>query len=200
MLNTTDWCACSPDCYQRGEDNDVIYLPLDFILRRYIFFAVDNVDFSEDTPDGKRTLYGTAMAIYQRGLMMEMKSQSWSWRNHTVNAPWKSCPAQSQCYFIVPSQQLSHQPSLALRSGEAAAQVTEASLPDATWRSKVKVSPGTTRSEEQPDDNDNSQENIPTWSGYHSLVSQKSLTTRVGTLPLLCLLLQHMNGKRCWPS
>lgn len=29
-------------------------------------FAVDNVDFAEDTPNGKRTLHGTAMAIYQR--------------------------------------------------------------------------------------------------------------------------------------
>ena len=29
-----------------------------------IFFAVDNIDFAEDTPDEKRTLYGTAMAIY----------------------------------------------------------------------------------------------------------------------------------------
>ena len=28
--------------------------------------AVDNIDFSEDTPDGKRTLHGTSMAIYQQ--------------------------------------------------------------------------------------------------------------------------------------
>ena len=26
-------------------------------------FSVDNVDFAQDTPDGKRTLHGTAMAI-----------------------------------------------------------------------------------------------------------------------------------------
>lgn len=30
------------------------------------FFAVDNVDFAEDTYDGQRTLHGTAMAIYQK--------------------------------------------------------------------------------------------------------------------------------------
>ena len=30
------------------------------------FFAIDSVDFSEDTPDGKRNLHGTAMAIYQQ--------------------------------------------------------------------------------------------------------------------------------------
>ena len=33
---------------------------------RQLFFAIDNVDFAEDTYDGKRTLHGTAMAIYQR--------------------------------------------------------------------------------------------------------------------------------------
>ena len=28
-------------------------------------FAVDNCDFQEDTPDGKNTLHGTVMNIYQ---------------------------------------------------------------------------------------------------------------------------------------
>ena len=57
----------------------------------------------------------------------------------------------------------------------AAAYITETSLPDAAWllgRRLLKVSPGTTRSEEQPADKETSQENIPTWSGYNSLVSQ----------------------------
>jgi hypothetical protein len=47
-------------------DNDSTYLPPDVVQGRHVFFAVDNVDFAEDTPDGKRTLHGTAMAIYQR--------------------------------------------------------------------------------------------------------------------------------------
>ena len=36
------------------------------VVGRHLFFAVDNVDCCEDTPDGKRTFHGTAMAIYQR--------------------------------------------------------------------------------------------------------------------------------------
>ena len=51
---------------QRMLVNDNIYLPPDVVLGRHVFFAVDNVDFAEDTPDGKRTLHATAMAIYQR--------------------------------------------------------------------------------------------------------------------------------------
>ena len=42
-----------------------MYLPPDIVVGGHIFLAVDNVDFCEDTPDGKRTFHGTAMAIYQ---------------------------------------------------------------------------------------------------------------------------------------
>ena len=51
---------------KRIEQNDGVYLPPDIVVRHHVFFAVDNVDFCEDTPDGKRTFHGTAMAIYQR--------------------------------------------------------------------------------------------------------------------------------------
>ena len=30
------------------------------------YFAIDNSEFNEDTPDGKRTLHATATALYQR--------------------------------------------------------------------------------------------------------------------------------------
>ena len=51
---------------KRIEQNDGVYLPPDVVVGRHAFFVVDNVDFCEDTPDGKRTFHGTAMAIYQR--------------------------------------------------------------------------------------------------------------------------------------
>ena len=51
---------------QRMEQNDSVYLPLDIVKGRHVFFSIGNVDFAEDTPDGKRTFHGTAMAIYQR--------------------------------------------------------------------------------------------------------------------------------------
>ena len=31
-----------------------------------MFFAVDNINFSEDTHDGRKTFHGAAMAIYQK--------------------------------------------------------------------------------------------------------------------------------------
>ena len=51
---------------KRMELNDGLYIPPDLVLGRHVFFAVDNVDFAEDTPDDKNTFHGTAMAIYQR--------------------------------------------------------------------------------------------------------------------------------------
>ena len=51
---------------QRMEQSGGLYVPPDVVPGRHVFFAVDNVDFAEDTPDGKCTLHGTAMAIYQR--------------------------------------------------------------------------------------------------------------------------------------
>ena len=48
---------------KRMELNDGLYIPPDLDLGRHVFFAVDNVDFAEDTPGGKNTSHGTAMAI-----------------------------------------------------------------------------------------------------------------------------------------
>ena len=49
-------CPPAPPPLPRG--------PRDIVKRRHVFFAIDNVDFTEDTPDGKRTFHGTAMDIY----------------------------------------------------------------------------------------------------------------------------------------
>lgn len=51
---------------ERMEQGGGVYLPPDIVKGRHVFFAIDNVDFAEDTHDGKRTLHGTAMAIYQK--------------------------------------------------------------------------------------------------------------------------------------
>ena len=43
-----------------------LLVPCTFDKDRPIFFAIDNVDLKFDTPDGKRQLHGTAIAVYQR--------------------------------------------------------------------------------------------------------------------------------------
>ena len=48
---------------KRMELNDGLYIPPDLVLGRHVFFAVDNVDFAEDTASGKNTFHSTAVAI-----------------------------------------------------------------------------------------------------------------------------------------
>ena len=44
--------------------HDMVYFPPDKVHEQHVFFAVNNVDFGEDTPDSKCILHTTAMAIY----------------------------------------------------------------------------------------------------------------------------------------
>ena len=43
-----------------------IFIPPKLCKGQFIFFSVENSDFSEDTPDGKNTLHATAMVVFQR--------------------------------------------------------------------------------------------------------------------------------------
>ena len=60
---------------ERMEQNGGVYLPPDIVKGRHVFFAIDNVDFAEDTYDGQRTLHGTAMAIYQKKDPQDVKQE-----------------------------------------------------------------------------------------------------------------------------
>ena len=51
---------------KRIESEGGMFVPPDIVKGWHVHFAIDTIDFSEDTPDGKRTLHGTAMAIYQK--------------------------------------------------------------------------------------------------------------------------------------
>lgn len=47
------------------EENNGVYIPKMIKQNKFIHFAADNVDFHEDTSDGKRTLHGTVITVYQ---------------------------------------------------------------------------------------------------------------------------------------
>lgn len=64
LLRVETQIECS--VLKRMEQNNGLFLPPDIVQGRHVFFAIDNVDFSEDTYDGRNTLHGTAMVIYQK--------------------------------------------------------------------------------------------------------------------------------------
>ena len=43
-----------------------IFIPPKLCKGQFNFFSVDNSDFSGDTPEGKNTLYTTAMRVFQQ--------------------------------------------------------------------------------------------------------------------------------------
>lgn len=51
---------------ERMLQNDGVYIPYNIVHGRHVYFAIDNIDFAEDTPNGKRTLHGTVMDVYQQ--------------------------------------------------------------------------------------------------------------------------------------
>ncbi|KAJ8896763.1 hypothetical protein PR048_002108 [Dryococelus australis] len=47
------------------EANGGICIPPELVKERFVYCAADNINFQEDTPYGKGTLYGTVMVVYQ---------------------------------------------------------------------------------------------------------------------------------------
>ena len=50
---------------RRTEENQGLYVPPELVRGRFLYCAADNLDFLEDTPDGKGTLHATVMTCYQ---------------------------------------------------------------------------------------------------------------------------------------
>ena len=53
-----------------------LYIPPFVVKHKSVFFAIDNVDFPEDTPNGKDTLHGTAIVMYQKEIETENRMVS----------------------------------------------------------------------------------------------------------------------------
>ena len=50
---------------KRISENHGVYLPPFVVKGKPVYFAVDNIDFNEATPDGANTLHGTIITLFQ---------------------------------------------------------------------------------------------------------------------------------------
>ena len=50
----------------KQEANGGVFVPSSLSNNKPLFFAIDNTDLSIDTPDGKKQLHGTAIAVFQQ--------------------------------------------------------------------------------------------------------------------------------------
>ena len=160
------------------ELNDGLYIPLDVVFGRDVFFAVDNVDFAEDTPDGKNTFHGTAMAIYQRQEPGDIAPEL------TVD-PGDQCP-----HSITQFPECDNLARMPCAPGKPVGPTfpqfglcTEDQLPlyikkqDFTWLLGSSFTRSITNGEAEEDLPPST--DIPVWSGYNSTISSPMPLTRV---------------------
>ena len=162
LRHSVDHGICVPPALDKGQ---------------FIYFAVDNSDFSEDTPEGKNTLHATAMAVFQKKkdhfpeitlhLGKSLKSKS---------LPTSSIPATELLPCHVPSNAQPKCPTYGRFDTSPSPDITDAAVQDdLAW--SVGQSLARSRSENPM---------IPTWAAYHSKASSSTLPlTTVTMMPLL---------------
>ena len=185
---------------KRMVDNDGVYLPPDIVQGRHVFFAVDNGDFAEDTIDVKRTLHGTGMAIYQRSQPHDRKPDlvlGDPVQSRSIKELPQSITELMDCPKPASRPQCTTYPSFKLL--DEVKIPSSVKLADTVWLlGRTLMRPFTdcretttepinphTSSTVEPEQQPGYVLSIPTWSGYHSLISHTMLVTRVGTPPLI---------------
>ena len=172
---------------ERMIQNDGLYIPPDVIMGRHVFFAVDNVDFSEDTPDGKNTFHGTAMAIYQRcqpgdkepELIVDSADPH---SRRSIRELPESVTSLLECPEP-PSKPIGRSyPQFGLFSVEQLPITIRKE--DFAWLLSRSLT-RTVSEENAPEDVHSRSTDVPVWSGYNSMISERMPLTRVGTPPLV---------------
>ena len=154
-----------------------IYVSPALARGQFIYFAVDNSDFSGDTPEGKNTLHATAMAVFQRKTDYSPEITL----DLSKNAKSKSLPSSSilatellPCY--VPANTQPRCPRYCRLETSSTPDITNGAVQDdLVW--SVTQSLARSRSENPM---------IPTWPAYNSKISSSMLPlTTVAMMPLL---------------
>ncbi len=152
---------------------DGLYIPPFLKKGTFVFFAVDNTDFAEDTVDGKGTTHGTVTVVYQKenapgeviAPPLELRDAS----NLTVtpyNIPIKACSK--------PKAQVTKRTQKFEMNTTG---VNESYQLDTIGWIIASALTGENAGGEQS--------KIPGWAGFKSLVSPGQSLTQVGALPLL---------------
>lgn len=155
-----------------------LYVPPFLKRGTFVFFAADNADFAEDTPDGKGTTHGTITAVYQKA---DAPGEPISSPLHITDAHSRSVTpyhvSMLPCGKPKRSELLSHNKdritefSINKTGVEQSYQLTHLGWVVANTISRM-------RNEEELN-------KIPGWAGYNSLLSRTQPVTQVGALPLL---------------
>ena len=144
------------------------------------FFAIDDVDLAEDTADGKRTLHGTAMVIYQRSFIgndipkielplrsgkrsiKQLPSTQADLLDCPKPQPQPACPVYTSFLVQDEVQEAKRIPDIAWLVAKSLAKCKMIVNEDSMETSAPNSDKSTTASKTH----------IPTWNAYHSLVGK----------------------------
>ena len=149
-----------------------LYVPPFLKKGTFVFFAVDNIDFAEDTADGKGTTHGTITVVYQDYATSEViapnleLSEAKSLTVTPYNVPIKSC-SKPKPRVVKRTQKFKMNTKGIAESYE---------LATLGWI----IASAFSRENE-----DVNRSKIPGWAGFKSLVSSGQSLTQSGALPLL---------------
>ena len=162
--------------------------PPDVVFGRHVFFAVDNVDFAEDTPDGKNTFHVTAMAIYQRqepgDVAPELTVDPVGQSRRSIRQLPESVTTLLDCPAPPGKPIGPNFPQFGLCTEDQCPSYIKNQ--DFTWLLGCSLTRTITNGEiedDQPPSTD-----IPVWSSYNSIMSSPMPLTRVGNPPLIAAL------------
>ncbi|MES9880238.1 MAG: hypothetical protein ABW185_05080 [Sedimenticola sp.] len=185
-----------------------LYIPHDIVQHRHIFFAVDNIDFQEDTPDGHGTLHATVMSVYQKveagdrkpNLELTGSAKERSLKDvPEITTQRMNCPdpPQKPPNPVYNSYSLQKNDDVHLTLPEivwihARTQIRDQdeeieiidNVNQSLLEATTEQSAACTNEQTQPV-KDCTPIGIPTWSAYQSEISEKLPVVRVGAFPLL---------------
>ena len=147
-------------------ENDGKYIPPPIHPGSPVYFAVDNCDFKNDTPDGKHEFHGTAQIVYQASIENTVPSKLQIERKYNRSLNYDPFPIAKACPKPIPPNEI-HTAFVSDMKD-----VNLYSNWDTTWFFTKTLN---NREEET---------STPTWAAYNSLITAILPTTTYCGLPL----------------
>lgn len=175
-------------------ENNGVFLPPYFVKGRHIFFAIDNVDFLEDTPDGKGTSHVTGLAMYQRVLpndhisVLTLLEESHN-RSLSVEALPDCMTKLIECSMPKSPKPLGiAHPKFQLSDSNPG--LSSISARDKPWLLARTLPQEFLNKQKNSESNQDTitvlaSNAVPAWSAYNSMVSEQTPLTRVSVAPLI---------------
>ena len=154
----------------KADINNSVYIPSVVSPSNRLYFAVDNTDMAIDTPDGKKQLHGTAMAVYQRSDAFHEQQPLKLNRTTKVQKSADTKPFYESVFCSEPLKSISNY-SVFETTATYNNEIQLNSNKDLVWSLLKSV-------------HDLSL-NVPTWAGYNSLISDEKPTTTFCSIPVL---------------